>query len=195
MVKMIVPKKDATAISLNMRNSQFTPAAFKWLTDCLGNDKCYVQALNLRFCFLDLQPSYENELLTQCFTDFILLANSVRFNKTLIKLDLSNNVLKSCTVKFLISALDNNFYMTDLNLANNFLDDEFAVDLAHLLEDNQVMHTVDISNNPIGPQGAQYLLSSLLQYNDTLESLGDIDKNMYMGVRNREEIKQILSLN
>ena len=85
--------------------------------------------------------------------------------------------------------------MVDLNLANNFLDDEFAVDLAHLLEDNQVMHTVDISNNPIGPQGAQYLLSSLLQYNDTLESLGDIDRNMYMGVRNREEIKQTLSLN
>lgn len=52
--------------------------------------------------------------------------------------------------------------MADLNLANNFLDDEFAVDLAHLLEDNQVMHTVDISNNPIGPQGAQYLLASLL---------------------------------
>lgn len=60
----------------------------------------------------------------------------MKFNKTIIKLDLSNNVLKSCTVKFLLASLDCNFCLADLNLANNFLGDEFAVDLAHLLEDN-----------------------------------------------------------
>jgi hypothetical protein len=35
-----------------------------------------------------------------------------------------------------------------------------------------------------------------LQHNDTLESLGnDIDSNVYMGVRIREEMKQTLHLN
>ena len=197
MVKLIVPKK-STPISLNMRNSQFTQSAFKYLTSSLENDKCYIQALNLKFVFLDQSPNYWQEMgytgqieiyRNESFIQFMDLANSLKFNKTLIKLDLSNNVLKSCTVKFLLASLETNFCLADLNLANNFLDDEFAVDLAHLLEDNQVLHTVDISNNPIGPQGAQYLLASLLQYNDTLESLGDIDNNFYMGVRNREEIK------
>lgn len=52
------------------------------------------------------------------------------------------------------------------------------------------MHTVDISKNPIGPEGAKYLLQSILQYNETLESLGsDLDSNIYMGVRIREDLK------
>ena len=57
------------------------------------------------------------------------------------------------------------------------------------------MHTLDISNNPIGPEGAQFLLQSLLQYNDTIESLGDLSKCEYMGVRNRVELQQTLTLN
>jgi hypothetical protein len=36
---------------------------------------------------------------------------------------------------------------------NNFLDDEFAVDLSMLLEDNPILYKVDISRNPIGPSG------------------------------------------
>ena len=58
------------------------------------------------------------------------------------------------------------------------------------------MHTVDITNNPIGPEGAEYLLKSLLGHNNTLESLGDLrESNLLMGVRNREEIRQTLELN
>ena len=58
------------------------------------------------------------------------------------------------------------------------------------------MHTVDISKNPIGPEGAKYLLQKILEYNETLESLGsDLDSNIYMGVRIREDLKQTLHLN
>ena len=32
-------------------------------------------------------------------------------------------------------------------------DDEFAVDLSMLLEDNPILYKVDISRNPIGPSG------------------------------------------
>lgn len=41
MVKLIIPKKP-TPISLNMRNSQFTTNAFKYLTNSIENDKCYI---------------------------------------------------------------------------------------------------------------------------------------------------------
>lgn len=99
-------------------------------------------------------------------------------------------------VKYLLDPLVDNACLVDLKLAGNYLDDEFAVDLAHLLEVNEVLHTVDISKNPIGPDGAKYLLQSLLQHNDTLESLGnDLDSSIYMGVRIKEELKQALQLN
>ena len=99
-------------------------------------------------------------------------------------------------MKFFLEDLVDNTCLAELNLAGNLLDDEFACDLAHLLEVNPILHTVDISNNPIGPAGAKYLLQSLLTNNDTLESLGDdLDKNIYMGVRIREELKQTLQLN
>jgi Ran GTPase-activating protein (RanGAP) involved in mRNA processing and transport len=118
------------------------------------------------------------------------LAAGLKFNKTIVKLGLANNALKACVVKFLLESLLDNFCLAELSLAGNFLDNEFAVDLAHLLESNQTIHTVDISKNPIGPEGAKILLQSILQYNDTLESLGDdMDSNMYMGVRMREEMK------
>jgi len=54
---------------------------------------------------------------------------------------------------------------------------------------------VDISNNPIGPLGAHHILESLLESNESLASLGDLSNNSYMGVRNRENIRQILELN
>jgi Ran GTPase-activating protein (RanGAP) involved in mRNA processing and transport len=92
-------------------------------------------------------------------------------------------------LKFLLESLIDNTCLAELRVAGNQLDDEFAVDLAILLEQNSILHTVDISNNPIGPDGAQYLLQSLLQYNDSIESLGDLQLNDYMGVRNREELK------
>lgn len=82
-----------------------------------------------------------------------------------------------------------------MSFANNFLDDEFAVDLSHVLEDNPVLYKVDVSKNPIGPAGGQALLNVLLTKNETLGSLGELKNNVYMGVRLREELRQVLELN
>lgn len=64
--------------------------------------------------------------------------------------------------------------LTTLNLSGNLLDDNFAFQLADLLDANSVLHTVDIAKNPIGPKGAKALLSSLIERNQTLTSLGDL---------------------
>ena len=81
----------------------------------------YLTALDLRFCYLT-------------FDDVKELALAIEHNTTLVKLDLSDNSLKQCTIKFLLEALIDNTILTELRLANNRLDDEFAVDLAILLE-------------------------------------------------------------
>ncbi len=125
----------------------------------------------------------------------IALGNALRFNKTLVRLDLGNNAMKPCTARFILDALLANVCLSELGLSGNFLDDEFAVDLAHVLEDNPVLYKVDISKNPIGPAGGKALLNALLMKNETLGSLGDIEQNVYMGVRLKEELRQVLILN
>lgn len=181
MVKLLTAKRPP--LSLNLRNSTLSKNAMNYLSQCMVNNQFYLVALNLNFCYLE-------------FEEMMALSDGIKFNKTIVKLDLSHNALKACVVKFFFDALDDNYCLAHLILAHNFLDNEFAVDLAHLLENNKSLHTVDITNNPIGPEGAEYLLKSLLAHNDTLESLGNLtDSNVLMGVRNREEIRQTLQLN
>jgi hypothetical protein len=118
-----------------------------------------------------------------------MLGKGLKLNKTLIKLDISHNALKVSMTKFVTESLLENDTLVILDLGNNFLDDSFAEDLALLLKRNAILNTIDISNNPIGPKGALSILNSLLQYNETLSSLGNLDENLYMGVRVREEIQ------
>jgi Ran GTPase-activating protein (RanGAP) involved in mRNA processing and transport len=92
----------------------------------------------------------------------------MRLNRTLVKLDLSKNALKSKTVRLFLDSIQDNYTLSDLNLSGNLLDDAFAFDLSCVLEDNQSLHTVDISGNPISSNGAQYILKCLLTHNDTL---------------------------
>lgn len=62
-----------------------------------------------------------------------------------------------------MDALLDNVCLTELDVSSNFLDNEFAQDLAYLLEYNPVLFKVDISRNPIGPEGAKVLLKTLLE--------------------------------
>ena len=103
----------------------------------------------------------------------------------MVKLDLSNNGLIPSVARYVLDALSVNMSIMDVNFHGNFLDNEFAVDLTYVLEVNSILHKVDISQNPIGPEGAKYLLNTLLQFNDTLGTLGDLSQNVYMGVRVR----------
>ena len=100
----------------------------------------YLTSLNLKFCYLSFEQIQQ-------------LSNALRFNKTLVKLDLSSNALKPIVASYLLDAMLDNMCLTEVNFSNNFLDDEFAVDLSMLLEDNPILYKVDISRNPIGPSG------------------------------------------
>jgi len=181
MASLIQPKRPGMA--LNMRNSTISKQCLTYLCNNMTNYSYYITALSFKFCFLE-------------FNQLLMLGDGIKFNKTIVKLDLSHNAFKACWVKFFLESLLDNYCLAHLDLSHNYLDNEFAVDLSHLLESNQTLHTVDISNNPIEPEGAKYLLQQLLTKNDTLESLGDLENtNMLMGVRFREEIRQCLFLN
>lgn len=156
---MVAPKKPA--MGLNIRNSKLTKPSVDYLSKMLVNQDTILTGLNLKYCFLAF--------------DFVLpLSNGIRLSKNLIKLDLSNNGLIPSVARYILDALTVNMSITEVNFHGNFLDNEFAVDLSYLLEQNVVLHTIDISANPIAPEGAKYILASILQFNDSLSSLGDL---------------------
>ena len=179
-VRLVQAKKPA--ISLNIRNSKLGKSATDYLTKSLQNTDTMLTGLSLKFCFLS-------------FEQILSLANALRFSKNLVKLDLSNNGIRPKPAAFLLDSIQQNMSLTDINFHGNFLDNEFAVDLSYVLEKNPVLYKVDISQNPIGPEGARFILNALLSVNDTLGSLGDLSQNVYMGVRIREELAQALLLN
>ena len=181
----MTPQKNPSSISLNMRNSNFdnSKTCFTTLSRCMGSHNDYkLTALNLKFCFLK-------------FNHIKILADALRINKTLVKLDLSNNGLTPRVANYMIEALENNIYLSEINFHGNALNDEFAAAVAMLLEHNQVLFKVDISANPISPVGARYILDAVSEYNDTLGDLGDLDDSTFMGVRIREELRQAIKLN
>lgn len=120
LVKILQPKRPPTSMSLKMRNSSLTKGCFEWLGKSLVSPDFCLTALNLKFCFLT-------------FDQIKKLADSLRFNKTLTRLDLSNNGLCSAVTNYLLQALKVNIYVSDINLHGNNLDDDFAVEFACLL--------------------------------------------------------------
>ena len=135
-----------------MRNSFVNKSAIDYLCKSLNHHEYHLTALNLKYCFLT-------------FEFFIQLADALRFNKSLVKLDLSNNALKNCTAKYMLETLRINQSLTEINFHSNLLNDDFAYHLADLLCENPILHTVDISKNPIGVEGAKAILNSLLTQN------------------------------
>ena len=64
-----------------------------------------------------------------------------------------------------------------VNLSRNRLATKFAQSLAKFLLGNSTLLTFDISSNPIGEAGAESLLKTLSDHNDSLESLGTLEKD------------------
>ena len=159
-----------------MRNSSLVKPATDYLFKSISSPDFYLTTLSLKFTY----PNFEQ---------LLELASALRFNKTLVRLDLSSNALRPQACRFLLDALLDNVSLVDLNLSSNFLDDEFAGDLAIVLGQNPVLWRVDIGRNPIGAGGAKRILECLLQENETIGDLGMLEQNVYMGVRIREEIR------
>lgn len=115
LVKLVQPRRPP--FNLNMRNTTLTAPAADYLFKSIAGNESYLTGLSLKFCYLS-------------FEQLLDLASGIRFNKTLVKLSLANNALKSSMVKFLLDSLLDNVCLMELDLGGNFLDDTFANDLA-----------------------------------------------------------------
>lgn len=150
--------------SISLVNSRISHSAMQIICNALQSPSSYLTALNFRFSFLDTK-------------NIFMLSKALEINRTLVKLDLSKNGLSPICGVYIMKAIRENIILTDLNLSANFLDDEFANEFARTLKYNDTLWRVDISDNPIGRQGAESLLKAIEEDNESLESLGDqLDK-------------------
>lgn len=61
-----------------------------------------------------------------------------------------------------------------MDVSDNYLGDNFALELAKILKTNKVLYEVNIAGNPITEKGGTFLHNVLIQHNDTLSSFGDL---------------------
>ena len=122
----------------------------------------------------------------------MILSETLKHNRKLVKLDLSFNGITSSIGKYIAMALRINVSLTVLSLAHNELDDSFCNVLAQEIRNNRVLSEIDMSANPFTQNGASYLLQLL--GTTAIVSLGDLDKNKSLSVTAREQLKGTLGV-
>ena len=100
----------------------------------------------------------------------VVLADVLKSNTTVTKLDLSRNFIGDSGAAGLAEALKSNTTLTVLNMSNNDIGDAGAAGLAEALKSNTTLTDLDLSSNAIGAAGAAGLAKSL-QSNATLTKL------------------------
>jgi len=173
-----------TLRSMALIDSRLNQNTVNLIYGALTQQSHHITGLSFKFSFLETRSMY-------------FLGKALAINRTLVKLDLSNNGLPPIMGVYIVKNLRNNITLTDLNLSKNILNDDFAEALADTLCVNEILWKVDISHNPIGELGGKALLKAIRESNDSIESLGDEfeSNSSSMGVLNVEEIRKLLKQN
>lgn len=128
------------------------------------------------------------------FVDITSLASALKTNKTLHRLNLSDQLVDNKGAKMIAEALKVNTALVHLSLSENRIGSSGACDLAKALETNKTLNYLELLKNNIGDAGANALAKTLitnislqwlnLYYNSVSETiLNTIDA---LCLRNRE---------
>jgi len=119
---------------------------------------------------LKVNVALTNLVLFNCnLTDIKELAEALKSNRSLSKLDLSGNAFGPAGVAALAGALKVNVALTDLNLGRCYLTD--IKELADALKSNHFLSTLALERNKFGSAGGA-ALADALKTNATLEQVG-----------------------
>jgi Ran GTPase-activating protein (RanGAP) involved in mRNA processing and transport len=108
--------------------------------------------------------------------DAFFLASELLDNRTLTKLDISNNDLYSAGTKALAEGLKSNQIMTELNVSSNSMRGPGAIALADIIPGMGSILSVNILMNNIGTDEAE-ALASILEGHPTLKTLCGLKGN------------------
>jgi len=182
---------------------------FYILIDCLINS--------------NISNLYFYNLIFDDFNDITMLFEILKFNTSLIKLDLINMNITNDNISSLYNGLINNKTLTYLNLTNNYINKEGLIILGKILEKNNTLNTLDLTNNKINDN--EYFdkfcesliknksltelilcknnmnmfniksLTKMLKYNQSLTDLNLENTNINDGIKYLEINNNLISLN
>ncbi|CAF0885469.1 unnamed protein product [Didymodactylos carnosus] len=108
------------------------------------------------------------------------VANALKINTRLCKLDISNNYICSEGARSIADALKSNKALTSLYISNNNISNEGATSIADALKINTRLGELVISNNNISNEGATSIADALM-INQTLTLLNISNNNISNG--------------
>ena len=146
--------------SLKLENNRLGPSAIVILQALQHNSKLTI---------LDLG---NNKMTEQVAED---LANVISNNSQLEQLGLQSNELGP-SAAIILQALQHNSKLTLLDLGNNKMTEQVAVDLANVINNNPQLEQLDLQNNELGPSAA--IILQALRYNSKLTYLNLGSNNM-----------------
>ena len=132
----------------------------KFLSNCLKEDNSLLE--------LDL---YNHNI------DVVMIANAIRINTTLVKLDVSFDTLSDKEATAISDCLRVNNILQELNLSNNEITNEGATRISNAMNTNTVLRKLDLSSNWCDVDGSIYLLQ-MVNSNSALRFLSITHNNV-----------------
>ncbi|HVV68796.1 MAG TPA: hypothetical protein VHE99_07185 [Gammaproteobacteria bacterium] len=119
-----------------------------------------------------------------------VLDPQMNVNATILALD--NRGIRSHTFRLFIDKIRER-YITEIDLSNNFLDDDSAILLAEFLSNRQTIKKLNLSHNSIGSAGIR-ALAEILKTNTSLITL-DISANHHLTFEDAQLLAEALVIN
>jgi Ran GTPase-activating protein (RanGAP) involved in mRNA processing and transport len=116
-----------------------------------------------------------------------LLADTLKSNNTITRLDLRGNLLGDARAGLLVDALLQNTTLREINLGTNQLTCETAIAFAEVLRGNSTLTELGLSNNRIADMGATALIECL-RSNNTIALI-----DLHLNTISPEKINQLLN--
>ena len=167
--------------SLNLDDCKYKLKSFESLFKCLNDKKYSLAILSLRYTNIDGYVGY-------------YLERTFRLNKTLVYVNLYGCGITDKIGAKLISGLENNKSIVEIDLGFNKLNSSFCEKLAQVVKLNNTLNVINLSKNILIDSSNFQCIVEALVNNQNIVSLGDLTETK-IGVKLRESADIILNLN
>lgn len=177
----MLQQKNKNLQTLILEDCRYKPKTYEILRKALIDKKSTLNYLSLKLNTIEINSAH-------------LIEKGIRFNKSLVYINLSNCGLSDLSAAKLISALEQNKTLSEIDLAQNKLANLFCAALGKVLKLNNKLSKINISrNNNIKDADFQFVVECLVD-NQSIVSLGNLEETK-IGIKLRESVEIILQLN
>jgi hypothetical protein len=173
--------KNKNIKTLLLDDSKYKPKNFELLKRSLIQKTCKLEILSMKFNTINITSAY-------------FIEKSLKFNKSLLYLNLSSCGISDLSSSLIISAMDFNKNLTELDLSANKISNLFCHRFSEVLKINKTLVKVNLTKNYFMYDAHfQKIVESLVE-NQSILCLGNLEETK-ISIKLRESVEFILNLN